>query len=259
MNLNNYFKQICIWKIFLMFFLVFTLSIILRESKVIPKYMSSVVTYAAMLFLFLGIFKFNNVNIYDEITKKITKQTKLNALIILILNLLFSVGLSFFILSFSDLSLLDNISTEINYLQIICNVILIVLLAPILEELIFRGVLLNRLHKWFNTTISIIISSMLFGILHDDIIGAFIFGICMCILYLKTKNILVPIYVHFFNNLISELPEIFSLFLPNNTSFQEINMKFSPYFIKIWSLILIITSGSFLILYLFKNWPKKIK
>lgn len=119
--------------------------------------------------------------------------------------------------------------------------------------------ILNRLFKWFNTTISIIISSMLFGILHNDIIGAFIFGICMFILYLKTNNIFVPIYVHFFNNFISQLPEIFSLFSSNNSSFQEIDINYSPYFIKILGFILIITSGSFIILYLFKNWPKKIE
>lgn len=259
MNLNNYFKEIRIWQMFVVYFLIFTLSIILMESQLIPTYMSNVVTYGVMLLWFLGIFKHNNVNIYAEFTKKITKQVKLNAFIILILNLLFSIGIAMFVLSLSDLSLLYNISTEINYLQIICNVILIVFLAPILEELIFRGVILNRLFKWFNTTISIIISSMLFGISHNDIIGAFIFGICMCILYLKTKNILVPIYVHFCNNFISELPEIFSLFSSNNSSFQKINISYFQYFSKIFGLILIITSGSLIIFYLFKNWPKKMR
>lgn len=82
----------------------------------------------------------------------------------------------------------------------------IVVISPIVEELIFRGVFLNKLELVVPTTFAILISSLLFASLHSfgSIFSAFIFGICMAILYLKSENILVPILAHFLNNGIGE-------------------------------------------------------
>lgn len=85
-----------------------------------------------------------------------------------------------------------------------------VLCAPIIEELVFRGVLFNRLKIRIGIIPAILLSSVLFGIGHDfgGIISATLFGICMCILYLETDNILIPMSIHFLNNLIAVILEI---------------------------------------------------
>lgn len=85
-----------------------------------------------------------------------------------------------------------------------------VLISPISEELIFRGVLLNRLKLYTPAIFAILISSLLFAALHSfgSIISAFVFAVCMAILYLKTENICVPILAHFLNNLFAELIRI---------------------------------------------------
>lgn len=77
--------------------------------------------------------------------------------------------------------------------------------APIIEELIFRGVIFNRLRLRIGLIGAMVISSILFALLHDPdtMISAFVFGLCMCILYLKTDNIFIPMTVHFLNNLFS--------------------------------------------------------
>jgi membrane protease YdiL (CAAX protease family) len=82
-----------------------------------------------------------------------------------------------------------------------------ILVSPISEELIFRGVFLNRLKLIVPTTFAVLISSLLFASLHGfgSIFAAFIFGICVALLYLKTENILVPIAAHFLNNLFAEI------------------------------------------------------
>ncbi|MBP3791719.1 MAG: CPBP family intramembrane metalloprotease [Methanobrevibacter sp.] len=82
-----------------------------------------------------------------------------------------------------------------------------VLISPISEELLFRGVFLNRLKFVVPPLFAILISSLLFASLHSygNIISAFIFALCMAILYVKTDNILVPIFAHFLNNLIAEI------------------------------------------------------
>lgn len=77
-------------------------------------------------------------------------------------------------------------------------------IAPIAEELMFRGVLLNRLKLKHGILAAIIISSALFGFTHLSIamLRSAIFGACMCIVYLRTKNILVPISLHMIYNFI---------------------------------------------------------
>ena len=93
--------------------------------------------------------------------------------------------------------------------------ILGVILAPILEELIFRGVLFSRFNKKWGFGVAAIISSILFGMLHIEmaIVGAITFGLCQCILFKKYDNIAIPITVHFINNLFCiVMIGIFSLF-----------------------------------------------
>ncbi|WP_158005597.1 CPBP family intramembrane glutamic endopeptidase [Methanobrevibacter sp. A27] len=94
-----------------------------------------------------------------------------------------------------------------NSLFVFYGVITTVFISPISEELIFRGVLLNRLNLIIPLDFSIVITSILFASLHSfgSITAAFIFAVCMAVLYLRTDNILVPIFAHFLNNLIAEI------------------------------------------------------
>ena len=123
-------------------------------------------------------FKNDLRNIFSKISPK-------SLLIIVIVNVFFSYGM----LYLSNFALISTI-----------------FISPICEELLFRGVFLNRLKIIVPTSFAIIITSILFGALHSygSIISAFIFGICMCIIYLKTRNILTCILAHFLNNLLAE-------------------------------------------------------
>lgn len=90
--------------------------------------------------------------------------------------------------------------------SVILNIIVflsIVVMAPIFEEYLFRGVLLQRWSQKWNVRKAIIVSSLIFGILHTDIIGAFLYGVVMSLLYLKTQSLLVPILCHMLNNLVA--------------------------------------------------------
>ncbi len=57
-------------------------------------------------------------------------------------------------------------------------------------------------YKW-GIKKAVIISSVIFGLGHFDVIGAFMFGVVMCLLYIKTKNIWTNIAVHALNNFIA--------------------------------------------------------
>ena len=74
--------------------------------------------------------------------------------------------------------------------------------APLAEEWLFRGLLLRRwIVKW-GTTSGVVGSSLVFGVLHADIVGAFLFGVAMCALYERYGSLWPPIAVHAANNLL---------------------------------------------------------
>lgn len=88
----------------------------------------------------------------------------------------------------------------------IYSFIAIVIAAPILEELIFRGIILDGLLKRYSPLKSIVISSALFGIVHLNpwqFITAFIIGMFSGWVYYKTKKLTLSILIHFVNNLMA--------------------------------------------------------
>lgn len=79
----------------------------------------------------------------------------------------------------------------------------VALAAPVLEELIFRGVILDSLLKRLSPVRAIIWSSVIFGIAHANpwqFIAAFSIGLIVGWLYYRTKSIWPGILLHFINN-----------------------------------------------------------
>lgn len=79
----------------------------------------------------------------------------------------------------------------------------IAIIAPFVEEIFFRGILFQRLSYKWGTTNGIILSSFFFAIPHGfDFIGAFAFGVIACLLYLKSRSLWLPLFIHIANNVI---------------------------------------------------------
>ena len=78
-----------------------------------------------------------------------------------------------------------------------------VLVAPVVEEVFFRGMLLTRWSLKWGPTAGVIGSSIVFGLFHVGFFGAFAFGVAMCLLYIKTSTLIVPMAAHFLNNLVA--------------------------------------------------------
>lgn len=89
----------------------------------------------------------------------------------------------------------------------IASFVAAVIFAPIVEEYLFRGFLLNRFSLYVGVRWAIVISSFLFAILHSDILGAFVFAVFMCLIYIKTRSLIAPMLVHFSNNLFASILE----------------------------------------------------
>ena len=84
----------------------------------------------------------------------------------------------------------------------ILNALVIVILAPIVEEIMFRGFLLNRWQRKYGAITSVVLSSMIFALFHVEIIGGFVFGVVLSLIYMRTHSLFGPIIVHISNNLI---------------------------------------------------------
>ncbi|AMD18311.1 hypothetical protein TL18_09990 [Methanobrevibacter sp. YE315] len=149
----------------------------------------------------------------EDIFKAVSKDSMKSILIVVLLNIFISYGLlylsQFLLKTFPSLDFL--VSFHLSSMYLINSIISVsfistVFISPVVEELIFRGVLINKLNLIVPTTFSILITSLMFASLHSfgSIIAAFVFAVCMGILYVKTENIVVVILAHFLNNLIAE-------------------------------------------------------
>jgi len=86
--------------------------------------------------------------------------------------------------------------------------IIAVVVAPPIEELLFRGILLQRwAYKW-GLPRAAVCSSICFAVLHADPFGKFIFGMVMVWLYVRTDSLLVPALAHAIHNAVFVLPSL---------------------------------------------------
>lgn len=91
---------------------------------------------------------------------------------------------------------------------IVMEVLAAVILAPIIEELLFRGLVFKRLYGYTGRIPAMIISSLFFGIYHGNMVQgiyAFIVGMLFVFIYDKYKTIAAPILAHMIANLTSVL------------------------------------------------------
>ncbi len=74
-----------------------------------------------------------------------------------------------------------------------------IVLAPVAEEIVFRGYLLNRLLGWFDERQSVLLSSAVFALCHVSVIWilyAFFMGVLLARVSLREDNIAFSIALH---------------------------------------------------------------
>lgn len=87
------------------------------------------------------------------------------------------------------------------------NIFMIAIMAAISEEFLFRGVLLKLFSEWTkNIHLAVIFSAILFSAFHLQFYGffpRFILGVLLGYLFVWTKSLWVPIFIHFLNNAVA--------------------------------------------------------
>lgn len=179
--------------------------------------------------------------------------------------LLFSLGsfyLSYYFLSFSQPALTESLLTKELFLPTsetpialfsnLLKVFVLVIVAPVAEEFLFRGFILHRWSAKWGIRSALVLSSLIFGLLHDNVVGLTMFGLVMGLLYIKTRTLIVPIVCHILNNatvvILGFLTTTFNSTQPTYTLEQ---------FRSDWwiGIVLLGLSAPGLIYFIYKNWP----
>ena len=127
--------------------------------------------------------------------------------------------------------------------------------APITEEFLFRGIILQRWATKWGISAGLLSSSLLFGFLHpQNPIGLSLLGIVLGILYIKTRSLVVPIVFHALNNILAVSTQL----LPNDSSSYKPEESLQSLISYWWiGLLLMAISLPFLLRFIWKNWPSK--
>lgn len=83
---------------------------------------------------------------------------------------------------------------------------LTVILAPICEELLFRGLVFNALKRRFGVVTGVLVSGLVFCLAHGSILALpaiWLMGVILAIVYHRTGSLWVSIIAHSTNNLIA--------------------------------------------------------
>ena len=91
--------------------------------------------------------------------------------------------------------------------DMLANLLLVAFIPALLEELYFRGLVQNLVHKWFgNTHAAVIFTAIFFSAVHLQFLGfipRFLLGFLFGYLFFWTGSIWTTVFAHFLNNAIA--------------------------------------------------------
>ncbi len=102
---------------------------------------------------------------------------------------------------------------------------MMVIAAPIFEELIYRGIILDGLLKRYSAFTAILVSSILFGLIHLNpwqFVAGFIFGIFAGWIYYRTRNLTLTMILHAITNLVGYFQNVYRDFLSKYDNLIEL-------------------------------------
>lgn len=100
----------------------------------------------------------------------------------------------------------DEINSILSKMSPFTAIIVVAVLPAICEEFFCRGFLVRCFSKIKSEKLIVCITAIIFGVMHLDPYSFFytaIFGGLLCYIALKTKSLLIPIFLHFTSNALS--------------------------------------------------------
>lgn len=193
------------------FLIIFILTLIFNSTTTLEI---NTLEYNYQLSLFLNKYKLLTVVVsaivlLPILIKKIekSKDKPKNIFLLIVMGISFSLAFNLLLYSLNKVFTFTNLFDDVNT-NVLVTLIASGIIGPVLEELIFRGIIYNNLKKYTSFIKSIVVTGLLFGIFHGNLIQfiyAFLFNIILIKVYERDNNILSPIIVHISANTIITL------------------------------------------------------
>ena len=117
-------------------------------------------------------------------------------------------------------------------------------IAPVVEEMIFRGIILEGLRVRYTLTTAVFVSALLFGLVHVvpwAILNAFLLGLFFAWLKLETGSLLLCIVGHsLYNSFPFILNRIISIQVPGFNTMPGQTVQFQPLWFDVLGAILLV-------------------
>ncbi|WP_051652421.1 CPBP family intramembrane glutamic endopeptidase [Clostridium algidicarnis] len=184
---------------------------------------SKIITNIIVIILLLKIYFKPNSDDKRSVDVNYTRSITLSCLLmILLLTISFRL---ITLVSFNPvMNYLASKSKMLHYIKEIASqtnpyllVLEIALIGPIIEEILFRGIILNGLLKKYSPAKAILFSSLLFSLIHGNLpqmFNALFFGILLGLIYIKTKSLYAVIFTHIIANTLSIILSALEEYMP---------------------------------------------
>lgn len=176
-----------------LFILVKTIPLISSNNALVLIFVYQPIIYQLLSFL-VALFVLKKLNIEQYFQSNIHINYRIFFIVLIVMVAGKVISLHFYKPSFPNqiTSLLIN-----SPLLLFLFSLDFIILTPIIEEFIYRGILFSEINNNTSFPLAIIASSIIWGLMHtSQFIGVFIFGILLAFLYERTKSLLSCIIVH---------------------------------------------------------------
>lgn len=141
-----------------------------------------------------------------------------------------------------------------SFWDFILNIVFVAFLPAVVEEIVYRGVILKGFEQKCKPWVAILITSFVFMLAHGSLeqcVYQFILGLILTYIAYSTGNILYSMIAHFTNNFVV----ILLSYIQNNTTPWVIN--FSNAINVVWVVLLFVLGGALLVTVLYV-WTKRV-
>lgn len=180
-------------------------------------YVAIIVTPLAFIGCFLAYNKFNNINTHNAIAPT-KKFNWLSLVIVIVISGLVIVGfmpiISMVLNALEKLGLNTsggNVYNMDSPIRIILGLFAYAVLPAFAEELLFRGIIFKGLSRKAKPIASVLLSSLMFCLMHGGIqqtFYQFLLGVILALIMYYTGNIVFSMIFHFVNNLVVVILEL---------------------------------------------------
>lgn len=148
------------------------------------------------------------------------------------------------------IKMIPDAESGLLYMAIWC--LAIVVIAPTVEETLFRSMLINRWGTKWRLSTAVIASSLFFGVIHLTFwVGPAMLGLVLAVMYIQSRTLIVPIAVHAANNFLAV-----ALGLLGESGTEAEDYAFEGVMAEpLTGAALMAVTLPILILYLRRNWP----